>query len=68
LPRFQSVLPDDIQVGYQFDQSPYVTRAIRGLVFEGALGAVLTGSMVLLFLRDWRSSQQRPRRRATGFS
>jgi multidrug efflux pump subunit AcrB len=56
LPRFQSVLPDDIKVSYQFDQSPYVTRAIRSLFFEGALGAVLTGLMVLLFLRDWRSS------------
>src|ERR1700681_4118030 len=56
LPRFQSVLPDDIEVSYQFDQSPYVTRAIGGLFFEGALGAVLTGLMVLLFLRDWRSS------------
>jgi multidrug efflux pump subunit AcrB len=56
LPRFQSVLPDDVDVSYQFDQSPYVTRAIQGLFIEGALGAVLTGLMVLLFLRDWRSS------------
>jgi multidrug efflux pump subunit AcrB len=56
LPRFQSVLPDDISVSYQFDQSPYVTRAIRGLFFEGALGVVLTGLMVLLFLRDWRTA------------
>src|ERR1700742_3467306 len=56
LPRFQSVLPDDIQVSYQFDQSPYVTRAINGLFFEGALGVVLTGLMILLFLRDWRSA------------
>ncbi len=56
LPRFQSVLPSDVQVSYQFDQSPYVTRAILGLFVEGALGAVLTGFMVLLFLRDWRSS------------
>jgi multidrug efflux pump subunit AcrB len=56
LPRFQSVLPDDIKVSYEFDQSPYVTGAIRGLFFEGALGVVLTGVMVLLFLRDWRSS------------
>src|SRR3979490_1230589 len=56
LPRFQSVLPDDIEVSYQFDQSPYVTRAIQGLLVEGALGALLTGLMVLLFLRDWRSS------------
>jgi multidrug efflux pump subunit AcrB len=56
LPRFQSVLPDDVEVSYQFDQSPYVTRAIQGLFVEGALGAVFTGLMVLLFLRDWRSS------------
>src|SRR6476619_5318731 len=56
LPRFQSILPDDVKVSYQFDQSPYVTRAIQGLFVEGALGAVLTGLMVLLFLRDWRSS------------
>jgi multidrug efflux pump subunit AcrB len=50
------VLPNDIKVSYQFDQSPHVTGAIRGLFFEGALGVVLTGLMVLLFLRDWRSS------------
>jgi multidrug efflux pump subunit AcrB len=56
LPRFQSVLPDDVQISYQFDQSPYVTRAIGGLFFEGALGVVLTGLMILLFLRDWRSA------------
>jgi multidrug efflux pump subunit AcrB len=56
LSRFQSVLPDDIQVSYQFDQSPYVTRAIDGLFFEGALGVVLIGLMILLFLRDWRSA------------
>ncbi|HEY5910335.1 MAG TPA: efflux RND transporter permease subunit [Verrucomicrobiae bacterium] len=56
IPRFQGVLPDDVKVSYEFDQSPYVTRAIRDLVKEGALGAVLTGLMVLLFLRDWRSA------------
>jgi len=56
LSRFQSILPDDIEVSYQFDQSPYVTRAIDGLFFEGAIGVVLTGLMILLFLRDWRSA------------
>jgi len=56
LPKFQSVLPADVTVSYEFDQSPYVTRAIGGLTLEGALGAVLTGLMVLLFLRDWRSA------------
>src|SRR5205823_12860079 len=34
----------------------FVVNAIRNLMTEGALGAVLTGVMVLLFLRDWRSS------------
>jgi multidrug efflux pump subunit AcrB len=56
LPKFQSVLPEGVKVSYQFDQSPYVTRAIVGLTEEGALGAILTGLMVLLFLRDWRSA------------
>ena len=56
IPKFQSVLPDDVKVSYEFDQSPYVTRAIAGVSMEGALGAVLAGVMVLLFLRDWRSA------------
>ncbi|MGB6064912.1 MAG: efflux RND transporter permease subunit [Desulfomonilaceae bacterium] len=55
LPRFQSVLPSDMKVSYEFDQAPYVTRAIAGLTMEGALGAILTGIMVLVFLLDWRS-------------
>ena len=54
--KFQSVVPGDVKVSYEFDQSPYVTGAIAGLTLEGALGALLTGLMVLLFLRDWRSS------------
>ena len=56
LPKFQGALPADVKVSYEFDQSPYVTRAIGGLILEGALGALLTGLMVLLFLRDWRSA------------
>ncbi|NUP96508.1 MAG: efflux RND transporter permease subunit [Planctomycetaceae bacterium] len=56
LERFQSALPDGVRVSYEFDQSPYVTRAIEGLAQEGALGALLTGLMVLVFLRDWRSA------------
>jgi multidrug efflux pump subunit AcrB len=56
LAKFQGVLPPDVQVSYEFDQSPYVTRAIGGLTLEGTLGAVLTGLMILLFLHDWRSA------------
>jgi multidrug efflux pump subunit AcrB len=54
--RFQSLVPDDIRISYQFDQSPYVRGAMAGLAFEALLGAILTGLMVLLFLRDWRSA------------
>ncbi len=56
LPKFQAAVPDDIKVTYEFDQSPVVRRAMGDLVKEGALGALLTGLMVLLFLRDWRSA------------
>ncbi|HUQ69985.1 MAG TPA: efflux RND transporter permease subunit [Planctomycetaceae bacterium] len=56
LPAMQGELPDDIKVSFEFDQSPYVTRAINSLFAEGVLGALLTGLMVLVFLRDWRSA------------
>ncbi|MBL8190441.1 MAG: efflux RND transporter permease subunit [Acidobacteria bacterium] len=56
LPRFQSLIPEDIQVSFEFDQSTIVKNSIRGLIFEGLLGAVLTGVMVLLFLRSFRSA------------
>ncbi|MFM9080266.1 MAG: efflux RND transporter permease subunit, partial [Opitutaceae bacterium] len=56
IPEFQKILPEDIKVSYVFDQSPVVERSIRDLVKEGGLGALLTGLMVLLFLRDWRSA------------
>jgi multidrug efflux pump subunit AcrB len=56
LPKMQaSMLLPDISVRFEFDQSPYVTRAMWGVGIEGLLGAALTGLMVLLFLRDWRS-------------
>jgi len=56
IPEFQKLLPDGIKVSYAFDQSPVVNRSIKDLLKEGGLGAILTGIMVLLFLRDWRSA------------
>jgi multidrug efflux pump subunit AcrB len=56
LPRMKAAAPDDVEIRLEFDQSRFVVNAIKGLVTEGALGALLTGVMVLLFLRDWRSS------------
>lgn len=55
IPRFQAVLPRDVKVTYEFDQSVYVRQSIRSLIFEGMIGAILTGLMVLLFLGDVRS-------------
>lgn len=56
IPEIQSLLPDDVSVTYEFDQSVFVINAVESLITEGALGALLTGLMVLLFLRDLRSS------------
>jgi multidrug efflux pump subunit AcrB len=56
LPRFQSVLPEDVTLSYEFDQSVYVINAVKSLITEGAIGAILTGLMVLLFLGDRRGA------------
>jgi multidrug efflux pump subunit AcrB len=56
LGRFASALPPDVQVSYEFDQSGKVRKSLASLLWEGAIGAFLTGLMVFLFLREWRSS------------
>jgi multidrug efflux pump subunit AcrB len=54
--RFQSLIPQDIKITYEFDQSQYVRAALLSVLREGLIGAALTGLMILLFLGDWRSS------------
>jgi multidrug efflux pump subunit AcrB len=56
LPRFQALVPEDIKVSYELDQSGTVSGSLNAVLGEAGLGAILTGLMVLLFLRDWRSS------------
>jgi len=56
LPEMKGLLPDDVNISYEFDQSVFVINAVKSLVTEGALGALLTSLMVLLFLRDLRSA------------
>jgi multidrug efflux pump subunit AcrB len=56
LPAMRNLLPKDVGVTYRFDQSKHVTESINGLLVEGALGAILPGLMILLFLRDLRST------------
>jgi multidrug efflux pump subunit AcrB len=55
MPLFKSVLPDDVNISFEFDESPTVVSAISNVGMEGLIGTILTGLMVLLFLRDWRS-------------
>ncbi len=56
LPDMQAAVPDDIHVSYEFDQSGYVINSLKNVLFEGGLGAILTGLMVLLFLGDRRGA------------
>jgi multidrug efflux pump subunit AcrB len=56
LGRFQALVPDDIRVSYELDQSGNVSGSLQSVLREAMLGALLTGLMVLLFLREWRSS------------
>jgi multidrug efflux pump subunit AcrB len=55
LTTFKELLPSDVKIDFAFDESPTVRTAIHDVLIEGAIGAVLTGLMILLFLRDWRS-------------
>jgi multidrug efflux pump subunit AcrB len=54
--RFQSLIPADIKITYEFDQSQYVRAALLSVLREGLIGAGLTGLMIFLFLGDLRSS------------
>src|SRR6185369_2782567 len=56
LARFQALVPDDIRVSYELDQSGHVSASLQAVLREALLGALLTGLMVLVFLRDWRSA------------
>ncbi|GGA88971.1 RND transporter [Puia dinghuensis] len=56
IPRMQAQLPEDVKLSYEFDQSVYVLNSVKSLISEGAIGAVLTGLMVVLFLGDLRGA------------
>lgn len=53
---FEHILPADMKVRYEFDQSKYIKQSLTNLQIEGLLGAILTGLVVLLFLRDPRGA------------
>src|SRR5262249_52311695 len=45
LARFQALVPDDITVSYELDQSGNVSGSLQSVVREAMLGALLTGVM-----------------------
>ena len=51
----KSVVPEDVDIRYEFDESPTVRAAIKSVATEGGIGALLTGLMILIFLRDVRT-------------
>ena len=52
---FRDVVPKDVTINFEFDESPTVLAAVESVATEGLIGAGLTGLMILLFLRDLRS-------------
>jgi multidrug efflux pump subunit AcrB len=52
---FRDAVPRDVSVNFEFDESPTVVAAVMSVATEGAIGAGLTGLMILLFLGDLRS-------------
>lgn len=56
IPSMQSLLPPDVKLKFEFDESVYVINAVKSLISEGVTGAILAGLMVLIFLRDRRSA------------
>jgi multidrug efflux pump subunit AcrB len=56
LPAFQAAIPEDIKVSFELDQSFYVTSALRALTQEGLMSALLTGLMILVMLRSFRTA------------
>jgi len=56
LPRLKQTLPPQLKITPLADQSVFVRAAVTGVVREGAIAALLTALMILLFLGSWRST------------
>jgi multidrug efflux pump subunit AcrB len=56
LPGIQASAPPGLKLTLLADESLFVTRAIHSLLVEGLIAALLTATMILLFLGSWRST------------
>src|SRR6202522_868531 len=52
----RAAAPPGLKMTELFDQSVFVTDSINGVLREGAIAAVLTAVMIILFLGSWRST------------
>jgi multidrug efflux pump subunit AcrB len=56
VPVIRASAPKGMVLELLSDQSTFVSRAIDGLLVEGLIAALLTATMILLFLGSWRST------------
>jgi len=56
LPTLRAVAPQDLKIDLLFDQSLFVEAAISGVLHESIIAALLTATMILVFLGSWRST------------
>jgi CzcA family heavy metal efflux pump len=49
-------VPSNVKTSTAFDQSEYIRDSINGLIREGALGAILATIVIIIFLRNIRST------------
>lgn len=56
LPDLERRLPEGVRIVPLFDQSESIVRAIGNLSLTGLQAFLLTGIVLLLFLRSWRTS------------
>src|ERR1700761_667542 len=56
LGAIRAAAPSGLQITELFDQSVFVTSSINGVLREGAIAAMLTALMILVFLGSWRST------------
>jgi len=56
LPKIMATMPPALKLSVFGDQSLFVRSAIGGVVRETLIAALLTGTVILLFLGSWRST------------
>ncbi|MDB5408926.1 MAG: transporter [Rhodospirillales bacterium] len=56
LPSVAKTMPASLKLTAVGDQSVFVTSAVSGVIREALIAAVLTATMILLFLGSWRST------------